>query len=278
MTGAQNAGRLEAMRDAVDMGIKEKKKWIATLDSRTRDAHADLDGQVQEIEKPFQSALGDIMCPGDPAAHPGNVWNCRCTLGWVYDEYPEQYSQRRAYVEYVDDEGKYHRESHEIENISYKDWKLVKDRDNQRALEAWRTTHNVVGASALSSGWQKWNDAKKQKLPTQFETDKKIFEEAGIEQIEGERTFVEDMWRTNPDYDVNDPATTENCQRCVLGYVARRKGFNVEAQKIYNMTSDYLMYNNGWKRAFGGDPGFTPIFKITDKDIDGQRIHENIKK
>ena len=138
MTGAQNAGRIEAMHDAQRMGIKVKKKWIATLDSRTRDAHADLDGQVQEVDKPFDSELGKIMYPGDPEAHPGNVWNCRCTLGYVYLDYPERYSQRRAYVEYVDDDGKYHRESHEIANMSYNVWKLAKDRDNQRALENWR--------------------------------------------------------------------------------------------------------------------------------------------
>lgn len=138
MTGAQNAGRIGAMNDALGMGIKVKKEWIATLDSRTRDAHADLDGQTAEVNKPFKSQLGDIMFPGDPAAHPGNVWNCRCTLGWAYDEYPEQYTKRVAYVEYVDDNGKYHRESHEIADMSYRVWKLAKDRDNQRALEAWR--------------------------------------------------------------------------------------------------------------------------------------------
>lgn len=138
MTGAQNAGRMETMHEAQDMGIKVKKRWIATLDSRTRDAHQDLDGQVQEVDKPFDSELGKIMYPGDPTAHPANVWNCRCTLGYVYDEYPERYAQRRAYVEYVDDNGEYHRESHEIANMSYRVWKLAKDRDNIKALEAWR--------------------------------------------------------------------------------------------------------------------------------------------
>lgn len=105
------------------------------MDSRTRDAHADLDGQAQEVNKPFDSMLGDIMYPGDPAAHPGNVYNCRCGLGWVYDEYSEQYSQRRAYVEYVDDEGKYHRESHEIANMSYKVWKFGKDPEKKKRLK-----------------------------------------------------------------------------------------------------------------------------------------------
>ena len=50
------------------------------MDGRTRHAHAALDGQTQDQDKPFHSELGDIMYPGDPAASPSNVYNCRCTL------------------------------------------------------------------------------------------------------------------------------------------------------------------------------------------------------
>ena len=75
-TGAQNAGRMEGLHQAQRLGINVKKKWMATLDSRTRDAHADLDGQIQEVDDPFESELGDIMYPGDPTAAPGNVYNC----------------------------------------------------------------------------------------------------------------------------------------------------------------------------------------------------------
>lgn len=80
MTGAQNAGRIEAMHDAEDMGIKVQKRWIATLDSRTRDTHAELDGQVVDVDEPFTVMLdGDdmeIMFPGDPNADPALVYNC----------------------------------------------------------------------------------------------------------------------------------------------------------------------------------------------------------
>ena len=39
-----------------------------------------LDGQLADVDKPFESELGDIMFPGDPEAHPANVYNCRCTV------------------------------------------------------------------------------------------------------------------------------------------------------------------------------------------------------
>jgi len=80
VTGAQNAGRMDSYRAAEEMGIQLKKQWRAPLDGRTRHAHQLLDGQTQQQDKPFHSALGDILYPGDPAAAPSNVYNCRCTL------------------------------------------------------------------------------------------------------------------------------------------------------------------------------------------------------
>lgn len=76
-TGAQNAGRMEGMHQAQRLGIKVKKRWMATLDGRTRDSHRSLDGQVQEVDEMFISELGKLMFPGD-AVHgkPGDVWNC----------------------------------------------------------------------------------------------------------------------------------------------------------------------------------------------------------
>lgn len=94
-TGAQNAGRIEGLHQAQRLGIEVKKKWLATLDDRTRDAHADLDGQIVDVDEPFDSELGPIMYPGDPAADPANVYNCRCTLTYVYPKYPSENEQRR---------------------------------------------------------------------------------------------------------------------------------------------------------------------------------------
>lgn len=114
MTGAQNAGRIEAMEQAQSMGIKVQKRWMSTLDGRTRDAHRDLDGQVQDVDKPFESDLGDIMFPGDPHAHPGNVYNCRCTLTYVHPEYPSDLPRRDQITGEV------------IEDMSYREWENAK--------------------------------------------------------------------------------------------------------------------------------------------------------
>ena len=68
------------------MGVVVKKKWLATMDKRTRDVHRDeLNGVEVDVDEPFHTSLGDIMFPGDPNADPANVYNCRCTLVYVYD-------------------------------------------------------------------------------------------------------------------------------------------------------------------------------------------------
>jgi SPP1 gp7 family putative phage head morphogenesis protein len=92
MTGAQNAGRIDASKRAQDMGIETVNVWMATLDMRTRHEHRLLDGQRREIDEPFvvPDSREEIMFPGDPSAAPHLVYNCRCTLvpqvkGFEYD-------------------------------------------------------------------------------------------------------------------------------------------------------------------------------------------------
>lgn len=79
-TAAQNAGRMDSYHAAEGMGIKLKKEWLATLDGRTRHAHAMLDGQTAETDKPFHVDDYEIMYPGGTSAPGYLVYNCRCTL------------------------------------------------------------------------------------------------------------------------------------------------------------------------------------------------------
>ena len=130
MTSAQNSGRIEAMHNAQGMGIAVKKLWIATLDRRTRDAHGELDGQTAEVDDPFHSSLGDIYYPGDPNANPQNTWNCRCSLGWEYPEYKNQYDTRAA-REYEDDEDE-RGQTVEVPYMTYAEWKEQNSPDRGR--------------------------------------------------------------------------------------------------------------------------------------------------
>lgn len=83
ITSAENGGRMDSYKAASDMGIKVRKRWVATKDGRTRHAHQRLDGQIVDWDEAFSSELGKIRFPGDPRAKPANVYNCRCTLRTV---------------------------------------------------------------------------------------------------------------------------------------------------------------------------------------------------
>ena len=94
MTSAHSAGKLDAMHAMQERGIEVKKRWVATLDMKTRPMHAALDGVEVDIDEPFTTPLGDINRPGDPHAPASLVYNCRCMLFSVYGKYPISYTRR----------------------------------------------------------------------------------------------------------------------------------------------------------------------------------------
>ena len=77
VTGAENAGRMASYQEAQKMGIKMRKEWVATLDSRTRHSHRMVDGEKIDLKKEFSNGL---MYPGDPNGKPAEIYNCRCTM------------------------------------------------------------------------------------------------------------------------------------------------------------------------------------------------------
>ena len=77
VTSAQNGGRMDAMRRAMEQGYSAKKQWVSTMDERTRLSHILLGGETVDANKPFSNGL---MYPGDPDGDPSEVYNCRCTM------------------------------------------------------------------------------------------------------------------------------------------------------------------------------------------------------
>lgn len=152
MTGAQNAGRMEMLHEAQAMGIGVKKVWLATLDSRTRDAHAKLDGQEAEVDEPFKSEFGDIMYPGDPAANPANTWNCRCTLIYKYDNYVTLNADGVLLkAQTLQNATRYDQENGEVIGYkTYKEWAKASKTDNFVA-------ESKTGTEALRVSEQKTN-------------------------------------------------------------------------------------------------------------------------
>lgn len=76
---AANAGTMDGMEKT---GV-QKKSWLSSRDGKVRDSHRALEdlGAVG-IREPFVSPVtGEkLQFPGDPAADPGEIVNCRCTV------------------------------------------------------------------------------------------------------------------------------------------------------------------------------------------------------
>jgi HK97 family phage portal protein len=52
------------------------KIWVSTLDDKTRDTHANLDGEEASVGRKFSNGL---MFAGDPSGSPEETINCRCS-------------------------------------------------------------------------------------------------------------------------------------------------------------------------------------------------------
>lgn len=130
VTGAENAGRIDSYIRAQNMGINMKQMWIATLDARTRDSHAIMDGEQQEVGKKFSNGC---RYPGDPQGAPAEVYNCRCTLVAMV-EGADPYNPNLRPSEYLKEEG-----------LTYEQWKEM-HRSSQQNQDTF--DRNIIQYSA----------------------------------------------------------------------------------------------------------------------------------
>jgi SPP1 gp7 family putative phage head morphogenesis protein len=83
---AANAGVADQAAAISDAGVPVVKQWFAQIDDRTRDTHADADGQQVPVDDAFEVGDAYLDFPGDPTGPPEEVINCRCTHLVVVDE------------------------------------------------------------------------------------------------------------------------------------------------------------------------------------------------
>lgn len=72
-----NAARLEAARAAKQQGADLVKQWDSTMDKKTRPHHVQLDGQVRELDEPFEVDGRKAQAPGKFGIASEDI-NCRC--------------------------------------------------------------------------------------------------------------------------------------------------------------------------------------------------------
>ena len=144
-TAAEAAGRIDAYKEAEDMGIKVRQMWVATLDDRTRHEHAMLDGQVVDVGTPFEVDGIEIMFPGDPACdEPSMIYNCRCTVVPVVEG--SQLAEKG--IEGMERNSK-------LGDMSYEEWKEEKQEQNKDYDEP---EHEIVDGHDISDTWERRPD------------------------------------------------------------------------------------------------------------------------
>lgn len=95
------------------LGLKTVKKWVATLDNRTRDTHQQMDGQEADAEGMFTFPGGAKTPAPGIQGPPEEIINCRCTTIMQFKDFPQKFKR--------DNETK-----QIISYTSYEDWKKTK--------------------------------------------------------------------------------------------------------------------------------------------------------
>lgn len=117
MTGAQNAGRVDAYKYAESIGINLEQEWLATLDGRTRESHRWMDGERAAVDTEFSNGC---RYPGDPAGPPEEIYNCRCTLIPAIEDINQSDAERNSKLGDMDyDEWKWGKEDQQLKKTTY---------------------------------------------------------------------------------------------------------------------------------------------------------------
>lgn len=189
ITSAQNGGRMDGYKRLAEMGVQMQKEWIATLDERTRDSHRDMDGERVPYDKTFSNGL---MFPGDPSGPGREVWNCRCTMRSIF---PENSEPRKM---------SYYGENAEAAYADLEDEGGFADFVKRRIGQP--KSVDIAENKRLAS---KRADMSKYKL----------IEEMG--------SVMDELEKVNPNYP--HYGYNKNCQRCVVAFEARLRGYDVTA-------------------------------------------------
>nr|DAE43831.1 MAG TPA: minor capsid protein [Caudoviricetes sp.] len=203
VTGAQNAGRMDSYAAAEKMGIKLKKQWLATLDSRTRHSHAMLDGEKVDQDKKFSNGC---RFPGDPQGPPWEIYNCRCTTIAVVDGIDTSSAKRRARNPATG-------QTKVISNMSYAEWAGWKKSVNTDALTiAIEEIRSADSVSAVSNIMQ--------------ERTKKTVNLSGMD-LDLAKENMEQILRLGNEYGYHFSEIVTTSGRAALGEV-RRSGARAE--------------------------------------------------
>lgn len=244
---------------ARDAGADELRQWDSALDSKVRDWHREADGQIRELDEPFEVGGEKLMKPGDGSAK--NAINCRCHLllraRWTLGEEELEVLKERAIKHgFVDEDGNPTSKSYleykqkflklpenadkiglsaeglTIEVYHSKKESLKKEfSDLKMKSFAMRRSNDETAKKAHFERLKKINDElieldKEWAKVSSSIVQNKMTETFGV--LKDVRNIEQIVKKVNPNF-LKGSEYQNNCGYCSVTYDAIRRGFNVEA-------------------------------------------------
>ena len=110
----RNVATQKSREVSVESGVSLKKRWVSTLDTRTRDSHKDLDGVTIGVDEYFKIGTDKALAPL-MFAQPQNSIQCRCTTISIVDGFEPK--TRRSKADGL------------IPNMTYREWEEYKKKN-----------------------------------------------------------------------------------------------------------------------------------------------------
>lgn len=182
---------MDACYKAKEKGCDVVKQWDSTLDARTRDSHAKVDGEIRELDEKFSNGL---RFPGDPHGQAGEVINCRCALlqraKWALDDGELETLKKKAEYygldktdNFEDFKNKYLKAVQEPEPPKKKEY-LTKKKLEEKIAEIEKQQSSITDATQLEA-------LEQQKAEYQKKLDEKI-NAAEIKKLKKEQIQLQD--------------------------------------------------------------------------------------
>ena len=199
----QEVATHDAMIVAKEKGADIVKQWCSTLDDRTRPSHALLDGQIREIDKPFEVNGHKGLYPGGFGVASEDIY-CRCTTlqraKWGLDKDELDTLKRRADYFHLD-------KSDSFKEFQKKYLKLPVDADTMKIEKV--LSKPVVGTDE------------------HYKECKRIFEEAGVT-YNPVKTYSSKRSEKEIISMLGGPDLTDgSCASVAFAYVGQKHGLDV---------------------------------------------------
>lgn len=142
----------DAQHRAKEKGADVVKQWDSSLDGKTRETHRELDGQIRELDDPFEVQGMKAMQPGGFGI-PSEDCNCRCALlqraRWALGNDYTKWSPDAPII--IDDDGT--TQFVEVKALNYNDFK-EKYKKSCNDLQKSQKGNNDVEKSLSKKGIQ----------------------------------------------------------------------------------------------------------------------------